>query len=101
MKKQVLISGASIAGLTLAYWLNRYGFRVTVVEISDGLRRGGSPVDVRGNALNIAKEMGVLERIKAKECITKAEIINAKGETIIDFSINDQPEYKGDIERPF
>jgi hypothetical protein len=28
----VLISGASIAGLTLATWLSRYGFVVTVVE---------------------------------------------------------------------
>lgn len=98
MKKHVLISGASIAGLTLAYWLNRYGYRVTIVEISNGLRRGGSPVDVRGNALNIAKEMGVLENIKAKECKTEVEMVNAEGETIIDFSINDQPEYKGDIE---
>jgi 2-polyprenyl-6-methoxyphenol hydroxylase-like FAD-dependent oxidoreductase len=28
----VLICGASIAGPTLAYWLHRHGFRVTVVE---------------------------------------------------------------------
>ena len=36
MKKEVLISGGSIAGLTLAYWLNRNGYAVTVVEISKG-----------------------------------------------------------------
>ncbi|WP_405183548.1 NAD(P)-binding protein [Nocardia sp. NBC_01377] len=29
---RILISGASIAGPVLAYWLSRYGFRVTVVE---------------------------------------------------------------------
>lgn len=98
MKKKVLISGASIAGLTLAYWLKRYGYQITIVEISNGLRRGGSPVDVRGDALRIAAEMGVLERIKAKECKTETEMVNAEGETILDFSINDQPEYKGDIE---
>jgi 2-polyprenyl-6-methoxyphenol hydroxylase-like FAD-dependent oxidoreductase len=34
MKKTALISGASIAGLTMAYWLNRYGYEVTVIEIS-------------------------------------------------------------------
>ena len=28
----ILISGESIAGPTLAYWLKRYGFTPTVVE---------------------------------------------------------------------
>lgn len=98
MKKQVLISGASIAGLTLAYWLHKYGYKVTVVEISNGLRRGGSPIDVRGVALNVAKEMGILEKIKAKEFMHTDEIVNAKNETIVTFSLNKQPEYLGDIE---
>ena len=61
MNKKVLISGASIAGLTLAYWLKRHEYEVSIVEISDGLRRGGSPIDVRGKALKVAKEMGILE----------------------------------------
>jgi 2-polyprenyl-6-methoxyphenol hydroxylase-like FAD-dependent oxidoreductase len=30
--REVLISGASIAGPTLAWWLCRYGFTPTVVE---------------------------------------------------------------------
>jgi 2-polyprenyl-6-methoxyphenol hydroxylase-like FAD-dependent oxidoreductase len=30
--RTVLISGASIAGPALAYWLHRYGFTPTVVE---------------------------------------------------------------------
>lgn len=98
MEKQVLISGASIAGLTLAYWLNRYGFRVTIVEISKGLRRGGSPIDVRGDALLVAKEMGVLDKIKAMEFIHTNEIVNARNETLITFSINERAEYSGDIE---
>ena len=98
MKKQVLISGASIAGLTLAYWLNRYGYKVTVIEITKGLRRGGSPIDVRGNTLKVAAQMGILEKIKAKEFIHTDEIVNAKNETIVDFSLNAQAEYLGDIE---
>jgi len=98
MKKQVLISGASIAGLTLAYWLNQYGYKVTLVEITKGLRRGGSPIDVRGEALNVAKEMGILENIKAKEFVHTDEIVNAKNETIVTFSLNAQAEYLGDIE---
>ena len=36
-----LISGASIAGTTLAYWLHRNGFTPTVVERAPGIREGG------------------------------------------------------------
>ncbi len=101
MKKQILISGASIAGLTLAYLLNKYAghkVKVTVVEITKGLRRGGSPIDVRGEALNVAKEMGILEKIKAKEFVHGNEVVNAKNETLAAFEVNKQTEYLGDIE---
>ena len=98
MKKQVLISGASIAGLSLAYWLNRYGYEVSIVEMSAGLRRGGSPVDVRGEALNVVKEMGILEKIRDKKFVHTDEIVNAQNETLVTFNINAQAEYLGDIE---
>ena len=38
MNDTVLISGASIAGPSLAYWLNRCGFRPTVVEKAGTVR---------------------------------------------------------------
>ncbi|ANH81441.1 FAD-binding monooxygenase [Niabella ginsenosidivorans] len=98
MKKQVLISGASIAGLTLAYWLNRHGYKVTVIEISKGLRKGGSPIDVRGKALDAAKEMGILEKIKAREFVHTDAMVNAQNEPLVTFSLNAQAEYRGDIE---
>lgn len=98
MDKNVLISGASIAGLTLAYWLNNYGYKVTVVEITKGLRRGGSPIDVRGEALAVAEKMGILKKIKTKEFLHTDEIVNLNNETIVNFSINAQEEYLGDIE---
>lgn len=56
----VLISGASVAGLTTAYWLTRYGFKVTVVERAPHLRLGGQALDVRGPALEVAERMGML-----------------------------------------
>ena len=98
MNKRVLISGASIAGLTLAYWLHRFGFQVTVVEMAKGLRRGGSPIDVRGAALDIAKQMGIREQIKSREFVHTDELVNAQNETLVRFSINAQAEYAGDIE---
>jgi 2-polyprenyl-6-methoxyphenol hydroxylase-like FAD-dependent oxidoreductase len=65
-KQTVLISGASIAGPTLAYWLKRYGFTPTVVERSPALRRGGFPIDVRNAAVEIAKRMGIWSDLQQK-----------------------------------
>ncbi|MFI5843965.1 FAD-dependent monooxygenase [Catenuloplanes sp. NPDC051500] len=63
---RILVSGASIAGLTAAYWLNRYGFEVTVVERSPGLRPGGQALDIRGPALEVARRMGVLDEFRTR-----------------------------------
>ncbi|MGW4246611.1 FAD-dependent monooxygenase [Nocardia sp. NPDC004722] len=57
--RTVLISGAGIAGLALAFWLRRYGFRVTVVEQSSGPRGGGYKVEIRGAAMDVVERMGL------------------------------------------
>ncbi|SDL79295.1 2-polyprenyl-6-methoxyphenol hydroxylase [Glycomyces sambucus] len=63
-KRTVLISGASIAGHALAYWLHRYGFAVTIVEKASAPRDGGYPIDVRGTAIEVAGRMGILPRLR-------------------------------------
>jgi 2-polyprenyl-6-methoxyphenol hydroxylase-like FAD-dependent oxidoreductase len=63
---RILISGASIAGPVLAYWLSRYGYAVTVVERAPALRKtGGHAVDLFRPAMEISEKMGVLPRIEA------------------------------------
>ncbi|MEV0826460.1 FAD-dependent monooxygenase [Nonomuraea rubra] len=62
--KKVLVSGASIGGPVLAYWLGRHGFDVTVVERATAPRKGGQAVDIRGAALTVVERMGVLERVR-------------------------------------
>ena len=64
-KRKVLISGASIAGPALAYWLRRYGFEVTIVEKASTVRGGGYPIDVRGPALDVIDRMGALPQLRA------------------------------------
>ncbi|MFE6777798.1 FAD-dependent monooxygenase [Streptomyces sp. NPDC057702] len=64
-RRRVLISGASVAGPTLAFWLHRYGFRVTVVEKASAVRGGGYPVDIRGTAHEVVRRMGLLPRLRA------------------------------------
>lgn len=67
----VLISGASVAGPTLAYWLHHYGFRVTVVEKAAAVRSGGYPIDVRGTALDVLDRMGALPAVRAGHIDTR------------------------------
>jgi 2-polyprenyl-6-methoxyphenol hydroxylase-like FAD-dependent oxidoreductase len=60
----VLISGAGIAGATLAALLGRAGHRVTAVERDQGVRSSGNPVDVRGGAYQVAERLGVMSRLQ-------------------------------------
>jgi 2-polyprenyl-6-methoxyphenol hydroxylase-like FAD-dependent oxidoreductase len=64
--KRVLISGASIAGPALAWWLMRHGFEPTLVEQSPIPRPGGHAIDVRGAALDVLRAMGLEARAKER-----------------------------------
>ncbi|OMC17746.1 FAD-binding protein [Mycobacterium sp. SP-6446] len=55
----ILVSGASVAGTTAAYWLAHHGYSVTVVERHPGLRPGGQAIDVRGPALSVLERMAL------------------------------------------
>ncbi len=62
----VLISGASFAGLATAYWMTKLGYRVTIVELASGLRRGGTPVDIEGETIEVLSRMGMMEAVRTK-----------------------------------
>ncbi|WP_377273025.1 FAD-dependent monooxygenase [Peterkaempfera sp. SMS 1(5)a] len=81
--RSVLISGAGVAGPTLAYWLARHGFRPTVVEKAQSLRSSGNPVDVRGPALPVVDAMGVLPQLRAAATSTTTmKLLNASGREV-------------------
>ncbi|GLY46780.1 FAD-dependent monooxygenase [Lentzea sp. NBRC 102530] len=84
INKRVLVSGASVGGPALAYWLHRYGFDVTVVEKAHGIRRGGQAVDFKGPIhRRVLSEMGVLDEVRAAHVVdTDSRIVNAKGRTV-------------------
>ncbi|MFF7161925.1 FAD-dependent monooxygenase [Streptomyces sp. NPDC008086] len=82
-RREVLISGASIAGPALAFWLNRYGYAVTVVEKAAALRGGGYPIDVRGTALEVVRRMGILPRLRdAHVDLRRLTFLDAEGGTV-------------------
>ncbi|HEX3779331.1 MAG TPA: FAD-dependent monooxygenase [Pseudonocardiaceae bacterium] len=81
--RRVLISGASVAGPVLAYWLARYGFEPTLVEAADAPRDGGYPIDVRGQALSVADRMGLLPELRAAGLDTEGlSFVNAENRTL-------------------
>jgi 2-polyprenyl-6-methoxyphenol hydroxylase-like FAD-dependent oxidoreductase len=81
--RNVLISGAGVAGSTLAYWLARNGFRPTVVERSPGLRSSGNPVDVRGPAMPVVEAMGVVPRLRdVATRTTRMRLLDPSGRSI-------------------
>src|SRR5208282_1976669 len=80
---KVLVSGASVAGLTVAYWLARYGFEVTVVERAPHLRPGGQALDIRGPGLEVARRMGIMASLRDRSTKQAGmSVVNSDGSEI-------------------
>jgi 2-polyprenyl-6-methoxyphenol hydroxylase-like FAD-dependent oxidoreductase len=101
----VLISGASIAGPALAYWLGRYGFDVTVVEVAPALRAGGRAVDFRGDLhMGVLDKMGVLPALRAVQTHgTAMRFVDADGKRLMEWPAGlaggDLEVQRGDLSR--
>ena len=79
----VLISGAGIAGPTLAFWLARAGFRPTLIECAPALRTSGYVIDFWGLGYDIAERMGLRDEInRAGYHIREMRIIDDNGDRI-------------------
>ncbi|CAE6752092.1 FAD-dependent monooxygenase [Xanthomonas arboricola] len=59
MARRILITGASVAGNTVAWALARQGFDVSVVEQTAQFRDGGQNIDVRGVGREVLQRMGL------------------------------------------
>lgn len=87
--KRVLISGASIAGPTVGWWLARHGFDVTIVERSDGVRDGGQTVDIRGASKVVVERMGIVDDIVRNATHEEAlAFVDESDEVIASFGAN-------------
>ena len=86
---RVLISGAGIAGPTLAYWLAQYGFEPTLLESAPALRTGGYVIDFWGAGFDIADRMGLLPEIRRKGYMVREVIaVNQGGKRVSGFSVD-------------
>jgi 2-polyprenyl-6-methoxyphenol hydroxylase-like FAD-dependent oxidoreductase len=64
MQLKIAINGAGIAGPTLAYWLQKAGHEVLLIEEAPQLRSGGYVIDFWGIGYDIAERMGLIPRIR-------------------------------------
>jgi 2-polyprenyl-6-methoxyphenol hydroxylase-like FAD-dependent oxidoreductase len=87
LKEQtILISGAGIAGPTLAYWLKRAGFAPTLVEHAPRLRAGGYVIDFWGLGYDIAARMGLEPDILRAGCrMRELRVVNGAGRRLAGF----------------
>ncbi len=83
---RVLISGAGIAGPTLAYWLAHYGLEPTIVEKAPKLRTAGYIIDFWGLGFDVADRMGLLPEIHRKGYMVRdVRIVDRSGKRIAGF----------------
>jgi 2-polyprenyl-6-methoxyphenol hydroxylase-like FAD-dependent oxidoreductase len=103
--RRVLVSGASIAGPSLALWLSRYGYDVTVVEKAPSLRGGGFAVDFRGPVhRTVLERMGVWDELNRNQTHMGAQaFVDADGteQMSLDasFMSGDLEVFRGDLAR--
>ncbi len=102
--KKVLVSGASMAGLSTACWMNKLGYNLTVVETASEPRTGGGAVDIKGAAADAAKRMGIFEQLKSNSLnVEMIEFKNDEDGTEGSISLNSEgtelPDDEIEIER--
>ena len=86
MPMNVLISGAGIAGPTLAYWLAHYGNVPTIIEKAPELRTGGYIIDFWGSGFDVAEKMNLLPVLLDKGyMVREVRVVNRDGTRISGF----------------
>ncbi len=87
MSGTVLVSGAGVAGSCLAWWLDRYGYAVTLVEQAPEPRSGGYVIDFWGLGYDVAEKMGVLDELRRHDLnVQEFRIVDRGGRRISGFN---------------
>jgi 2-polyprenyl-6-methoxyphenol hydroxylase-like FAD-dependent oxidoreductase len=84
---RILVSGGGIAGMTLAYWLDRDGHTPVVVERGSRAVSGGYGIDFGGTGYDLAARMGIAEHLSTQQLPVKsAEFVDAQGHVFASLS---------------
>lgn len=83
---RVLISGAGVAGPTLAWFLAKAGARIDVVEKAKQLLPHGQNVDIEGSALKVIEKMGLMGEVRRNNTTEKGtQFIDPNGKSFAPF----------------
>jgi len=98
MKNQkILISGAGIAGPTLAYWLLQHGFEPVIVEHAPALRSGGYVIDFWGLGFDVAEKMGLLPNLQRTGYkVREVRMVDDSGKIVGGFGMDAMQNMMGD-----
>ncbi len=97
---KILVSGAGIAGLACALELGTRGHDVTVVEYARRLRLTGTPIDIRGDAIQAVDRMGLLAKVR-KHRVRMSELtqfVDSEGEPVARIPMAEISDSDDDIE---
>lgn len=84
----VLVSGAGVAGPTLAWFLAKTGARITIAEKRSSLLPHGQNVDIKGSALTVIRKMGLMDDLRRLNTTEKGtQFIDPKGEPFARFPV--------------
>jgi 2-polyprenyl-6-methoxyphenol hydroxylase-like FAD-dependent oxidoreductase len=83
----VLISGAGIAGLTVAYWLSQYGFKSTLLARTPHFQPIKYLLGLSGRGYDVAEKMGLLAELQSQGCpISDFLVVDACGNRIAELN---------------
>jgi 2-polyprenyl-6-methoxyphenol hydroxylase-like FAD-dependent oxidoreductase len=86
----VLISGAGIAGPTLAWFLAKTGARITILEKNKIILPHGQNVDLQGSAVTAVRRMGLLDKVKQRNTKeTGTQFIGPNGKPFAPFPVTE------------
>ncbi|CAA0082594.1 putative protein [Mycolicibacterium vanbaalenii] len=96
----ILVSGAGIAGLAGALELGSDGHDVTVVERARRIRLDGTPVDIRGEAIEAVTSMGLLEKIRQQRLrmSESSQFVDGAGKPVGRVAMAEMSDSDADIE---
>ncbi|MBA0048540.1 FAD-dependent monooxygenase [Mycobacteroides sp. LB1] len=99
---RILVSGAGMAGLSAGVNLGAAGHDVTIVERAQHLRVNGSPIDIRGESLAVAQQMGVLDEIRARrvDMSERTCFVDGDGNRVADLPLAEINDSADDTEIP-
>ena len=91
INKNILISGAGISGLTLAYWLQKNGFSPTVIEKRKDLHARGYMIDFYGSGYDVSEKMGLIQQLEERSKqypLSKVKFVDRNGRPRATLDVN-------------